>query len=176
MDKEYLELFKNTEDDLKGPKDFQLEKSNEYYNQFENLGSNNNQYQQYENVGANNFNFDIQTNVNDGWGTNQYQTQVRNNHFKQKNEKHGLNGLDQYLDEDPRQKRIQQRNQQHTIDLTPPVVDDVKDVDDVTIDMFENMNTASMIKLVRGSNVQNVNLNEIKHFGNGESTIRYINS
>ena len=160
MDEEYLKLF--------GNKPQQSENLNETKQTWENL--NKPQQNQWQNLNEtpNTQQYNINENVNDGWGTmdfviekrvNGVPEQQQNNHPyhsnpRRRNHGGGLNGLDMYADEDlrevVRQPQIQQIEKGPVEMMAPPVVENIKDVEIVSVDLFENMNSNALLTLANG--------------------------
>jgi len=147
MEEEYLNLFKQNNG---------FQKLNETPNneQWENLNEKPNQQ------------YNIYENVNDGWGTLDVQIETRINGIPQTQNPNQLrpnsrrhmqvdpNGLNQFIDEDDDLREVKRNLYQQPVQqpvqqtIQPPQVADIKDVDVVSIDMFENMNSNALLTLV----------------------------
>lgn len=173
-EEEYLNLFK---------------KVNQENQQFQNLNEVNN-YQQYQrlNETPDLSQYKIQENVNDGWGGVDFGVEVRVNgqptqreyqrQFgapQRRNRGGGLNGLDQYLDDDInevyRPKNIPQPQPQP---IQPPIIpQNISDVEVVSLELFESINQRAMLSLA--GRTQGIDPNKLGNSG-GDTQIRYINS
>ena len=181
MDEDYLKLFKQ-QTEQKEDENLNETKQNPWeqvqrpqQNQWEQLHKSR-QNQQWQNINETPdvSQYNVNENVNDGWGTLDVQVETRvngvvqnnkpNNHhgtIRRKPQQADPNGLNQFIDEseDLREVVKQPQVQQQT---PPPPVQSVKDVDVVSVDMFENMNSNAMLSFanerlsrVNAKNVRN---------------------
>jgi len=160
MDEEYLKLFKQNQ---------QGENLNEtkQNQQWENLNKpqQQNQWQQLNEVDKSAQQYSVKENANDGWGTMDFQIETRVNgvpqqqnhpyhHSNRRNKVADPNGLNQFMDDDLREviknPKSQQVEQGPSEILAPPVVQNIQDVEIVSIEMFENMNTNAILILANG--------------------------
>ena len=174
MDEEYLKLFRQ-----------QKQTQNENLNETKNFD----QWQRL-NETPNTQQYNINENINDGWNTSDFVIEKRINGVPQQNNNPygggnrrrnrvgggGLNGLDQYLDDDDlnevvRQPKVQPVQQQI---LQPPVVQNVKDVDVVSVDMFENMNSNALLTFAH-KKISQINVNNVSN-NLDDRKITYLNS
>lgn len=176
-EEEYLNLFKKVNKD----QDDQ---------QYQNLNEvNNNQQYQRLNETPDLSQYKIQENVNDGWGGVDFGVEVRVNgqptqreyqrQFgapQRRNRGGGLNGLDQYLDDEInevyRPKNIQQHQPQHQQQIQPIIPQNISDVEVVSLELFESINQRAMLSLA--GRTQSIDPNRVS--GGGDTQIRYINS
>lgn len=161
MDEEYLKLFKQQQN--------QDENLNEIKqnNPWENLNKpkQNPQWQKLNEVDKSSQQYNINENVNDGWGTLDFQIETRVNgipqqqnhpyHHSKRNKANNPNDLNQFIDDEDLRKVVKTSNVQQVQQgpaeiLPPPVVQNIKDVDIVSIEMFENMNSNALLTLANG--------------------------
>jgi len=163
MDEEYLKLFQKQNEQK------QEENLNETVQPqtWENLSKPRVQQNQWQNLNEtpNTKQYNVNENVNDGWGTLDVQVETRVNGVVQNNpnqqqmrpnprrhQQADPNGLNQFMEDDLREVVRQPAPQQpvQPAPLAPPPVQDVKDVDVVSVDMFENMGSNAMITFANG--------------------------
>lgn len=157
MDEEYLKLFK------KENKDENLNETKQ--NPWENLNNpQQNQWQKLNEVGKDAQQYNVKENVNDGWSTQDFVIEKRVNGIPQqnndpytqrnrRNKQPDPNGLNQFMDDDDLREVVKQPvpvQQGPSEILAPPVVQSIKDVEVVSVDMFENMNSNALLTLANG--------------------------
>ena len=151
MDNEYLKLF-----------------GQQPNNQQENLNETK-QNKQWENLNETPdlSQYNINENVNDGWGNLDIQIETRINGVNQTNQPNqlqpnsrrhrnngpNLNGLDQYIDDEPLREVVQHQQ---------PIVENIQDVDTVSIEMFENMNSDALLTLANRK-INNIDTSKVSN-------------
>ena len=89
-----------------------------------------------------------------------------------------LNGLDQYMDDDDNLNEVVRQHrpqpQVQTPVLTPPPVQNVNDVDVVSVAMFENMNSNALLTLANGKMSQ-INVNNVTN-NVDDRQVKFLNS
>lgn len=145
---EYLKLFQNIE-------------NNNYNNQNLNETSKNDSFENLNEININNYKLDEQ--LNDGWNINDFKIESRvNGVLQQKNSNSNsnpyqhqrrrnslnLNGLDQFIDDgdDDKQNINEVYGNKKSINIENEQIN-INNIDVVTIEMFEKMNTTGLLSL-----------------------------
>ncbi len=179
-EEEYLRLFNQKPEE-------KFENLNETKQTWENL--NKQQQNQWQNLNEtpNTQQYNINENVNDVWGIQDFQIESRINGVPQqqnhpyhsnprrRNKGQNLNGLDDYLDDDLREvvkAPVVQPVQQI---LAPPTVDNIRDVDVVSVDMFENMNCNALLTLANGK-LSRIDVSKVTNNVNETIVTGFLNS
>jgi hypothetical protein len=161
MDQKYLDLFKQNENNKKEnlPKINKKEQNSwENINEVDQSWNSNNKnswkninevqdYQQYKtneniNDGWGNIDIQVETRIN---GVNQNNNQLQPNSRRHKNIGQNLNGLDDFIDNDLREVVKQPKPIKQI--MTPPIIENINNVDIVSIEMFEKINTNALLTL-----------------------------
>lgn len=161
MDEEYLKLFKKQQGENLNEK---IQTDNENLQKQD-------PWQKLNEVQQDPQKYNLNETVNDGWSNLQIETkingvpqqntqQLQPNSRRHKNVGQNLNGLDAFLDEEDLREVVKQPK----VDkgpaeiMAPPLVENVKDADIVTVEMFENMNSNALLTLAN-KKVQSMNPN-----------------
>ncbi|NPV12957.1 MAG: hypothetical protein HPY57_14420 [Ignavibacteria bacterium] len=186
MDEEYLKLFKHNQED----ENLNETKQNQ---QWENLNKpKQNQWQKLNEIDKSAQQYNVNENANDGWGTLDFQIETRINgvpqqqqnhpflHLKQNRKANDPNGLNQYINDDydlrevVKQPNVQQVQQGPIEILIPPVVQDIKNIDVVSIEMFENMNSNAMLTLAN-KKINQIDLSKVTN-QQEDRQVRFLDS
>lgn len=141
-DNEYLKLFSQNNQ--------QYENINEtsQNNEFERLvdTNQNNHWENLNEIDINSKRFKNENIINDSW-KDEFKIETRVNGVKQNaySRNNDLNGLNRFIDDDDLRETVKYPKTQEI--LTPPKVDDINNVEIVSIDMFENINSNAMLTL-----------------------------
>ena len=149
MDEEYLKLF--------GPN----QNNRHQEQQWENLNSKPGQQWEKLNETPNNNQYNINENLNEGWGTLDVQIESRVNGIQQNQRQPyygnrrrrgglngpNLNGLDAFLDDDEDLREVVKTPKLNEIMSPPQISQNISDVDIVSIDLFESVNTNALLTL-----------------------------
>jgi hypothetical protein len=184
MDEEYLNLFKKTQNDEN------LNETTQNQNQYENLQKREEQWQNLNEVQQDARRYQTNENLNDGWGNLDIQIETRRNGVPQqrqeqqlqpnsrrhRNAGQNLNGLDQFLDEEDLREVVKQPKpvEKQPVILEPPRVENIKDADVVSVEMFENMNSNALLTLANGK-ISQIDPNKVTN-NQSDRQVRYIKS
>jgi hypothetical protein len=175
MDEDYLNLFKQ----------------NNQNNGFQKLNETTN-YEQWENLNEKpNQQYNIYENVNDGWSTDSFVVETRINGIPQTQNPNQLrpnsrrhmqvdpNGLNQFIDEDDDLREVKRNPYQQPVQpvqqtIQPPQVADIKDVDVVSIDMFENMNSNALLTLAN-NRISKIDVSKVTNTAD-DRQVRFLGS
>ena len=137
--------------------------------------------------------YNIRENLNDGWGTEQFQVETRVNGVVQRNNNQqpsqpirrrnrpDPNGLNAFLDEDNLNEVVRYSTPapavvQPTQPPTEVINTNLKDADVVTIEMFNKVNESAMLTLA-GNRLQNVDIRKVQDLPENQRVIiKMINS
>jgi len=139
MDEEYLKLF--------GKKPLENLNETKQNQQWEKLNEtpDTSQYNINENIndGWGNLDIQIETRINGIEQHQQYPNQLQPNSRRHKNNSQNLNGLDDFIDDEPLLREV---IKSPIVEQTP-IVENIQDVETVSIEMFENINTTALLTL-----------------------------
>lgn len=175
-EEEYLNLFKkikNDENSLNEKKDeWQSLNETPNMNQWESLNETPNMNQ-----------YNINENINDGWGTQDFQVETRINGIPQQRNQQQYqqprrrknmndpNGLNQYLEEN-----LNEVVQHNDIPQPSPVNENINDTDVVSVELFNRINENAMLTLAGKSNNVIQRTDTSRMTNNDDRKIRIIKS
>jgi len=182
-EEEYLRLFNQKPEE-------NFENLNETKQTWENL--NKPQQNQWQNLNEtpNTQQYNMNENVNDGWVTMDFQIEQRINgvpqqqnhpyhsNTRRRNQGQNLNGLDDYLDDDNLNEVVRQPVDEHIVEtpvMAPPSVENIRDVDIVSVDMFENMNCNALLTLANGK-LSRIDVSKVTNNVNETIVTGFLNS
>jgi len=183
MDEEYLKLFGNQPQQPQQQSPQNLNETQTWENLTKPRKEQNNQWQNL-NETPNTQQYNINENLNDGWGNLDIQVETRVNGVQQQPNQQQMNpnprrhmkadpnGLNQFMDDDLREVVKPPAPAPVQQPMTPPPVQNVQEVDVVSIEMFENMNSNAMMTFAN-DRMAKINPNDVKNNAD-DRQVRFI--